>query len=268
VDQRLTRALDFDRAVRTRGAQHVRAIRHGVVVLHERLPRLHHLNAVLLDAPLSDGLSSARAIAGLADAQLGHLGHRHVVLDDAAAAERLAPGLLADDWTRDRVVYMAMHRGPGGRPTAHPTRALSEDEVEALQLTMLAEDAPGDAAVATALARQLVAGQSALRAGTRSLCLAAFDGARPVSSATLFLQHASGGLAMIDEVGTLRAHRERGFARAAISAAIDAAIDAGCEEIVVPADADDWPQLLYAKLGFARLGRQVSFTLSVGSGSP
>ena len=30
----------------------------------------------------------------------------------------------------------------------------------------------------------------------------------------------------------------------------------------VPADADDWPQLMYARLGFAPLGRRVALTLS------
>jgi mycothiol synthase len=66
---------------------------------------------------------------------------------------------------------------------------------------------------------------------------------------------------MIDEVGTLMTARGRGLARAVVSAAIDAAIGEGCDPIFVPADADDWPQLLYAKLGFEPLGTQVAFTL-------
>jgi predicted GNAT family acetyltransferase len=70
---------------------------------------------------------------------------------------------------------------------------------------------------------------------------------------------------MIDEVATLRPHRERGHGRAAIVAALAVALDAGRDPIVVPADADDWPQLLYAKLGFEPIGRQLSFTLTVGS---
>jgi hypothetical protein len=34
----------------------------------------------------------------------------------------------------------------------------------------------------------------------------------------------------------------------------------GAELIVVPADADDWPQVMYARLGFAPAGRQVALT--------
>ena len=55
---------------------------------------------------------------------------------------------------------------------------------------------------------------------------------------------------MIEEVGTLASHRERGLAKAVVSAAIRSAGEWGADLIVVPADADDWPQLLYAKLGF------------------
>ena len=70
-------------------------------------------------------------------------------------------------------------------------------------------------------------------------------------------------MALIDNVGTLRAHRQQGLAKAAVSAAVRAAAEWGAELILVPADADDWPQLLYAGLGFAALGRQVTFTLRV-----
>jgi hypothetical protein len=35
---------------------------------------------------------------------------------------------------------------------------------------------------------------------------------------------------------------------------------------VVPADADDWPQIIYAGLGFVPIGRQITFTLRSGSG--
>ncbi len=40
----------------------------------------------------------------------------------------------------------------------------------------------------------------------------------------------------------------------------------GAELIVVPADADDWPQLMYAGLGFEPLGRQVTLTRRLRAG--
>jgi GNAT superfamily N-acetyltransferase len=113
--------------------------------------------------------------------------------------------------------------------------------------------------VAEALVHQLIAGQEALRAGTRSIVFGAATDDGPLASmCTLFVGE---GIAMIEEVGTLEQFRERGLARAVVGAAVDAALSLGCERIFVPADADDWPQLLYVKLGFEPVARQVSFTL-------
>jgi GNAT superfamily N-acetyltransferase len=63
------------------------------------------------------------------------------------------------------------------------------------------------------------------------------------------------------QVATLPAYRERGLAKATVSAAIAAAGEWGADQVTVPADADDWPQVLYAKLGFEPIGVQLSFTL-------
>jgi GNAT superfamily N-acetyltransferase len=66
---------------------------------------------------------------------------------------------------------------------------------------------------------------------------------------------------MVEQVATVPAYRGRGLATATVSAAIAAAGEWGADQVTVPADADDWPQLLYAKLGFEPVGVQVSFTL-------
>ncbi len=61
--------------------------------------------------------------------------------------------------------------------------------------------------------------------------------------------------------GTRTTHRGRGLARAVVSAAIAEAHRCEAELIIIPADADDWPQVMYARLGFTATGRQVSVTL-------
>ncbi len=48
--------------------------------------------------------------------------------------------------------------------------------------------------------------------------------------------------------------RERGYAKATVLAAIAAAQAAGDETIFLTADAADWPQLFYARLGFETVG--------------
>lgn len=263
----LLSARAFDRAVRARGATRTIALEHGLVVLHDDLPMLHHLNALLLDSPLAPGFDAA-AVDQLAERHLGHLGHRHVVLDDTSAAERLDPQLQGQGWTRARSLYMVWRREPDQTPRPGLARELSEEQARSVQRAMIAEEAPAGpagSAVTEALVAQLVAGQQAVRAGTRSRCFGAVQDAVVAASCTLFLEREAGGIGMIEEVGTLTAHRRRGLARAVVCAALDAARGQGCDPIIVPVDEDDWPQLLYAKLGFEPLGGQVAFTRSVGS---
>jgi len=62
------------------------------------------------------------------------------------------------------------------------------------------------------------------------------------------------GVAQVEDVGTLPRARRRGLAQAVVLAAVAAARRDGADEIVIAADADDWPHQLYAKLGFEPVG--------------
>ena len=66
-------------------------------------------------------------------------------------------------------------------------------------------------------------------------------------------------LGQVEDVATLREARQRGLARAVVSAAIAASREAGHEHTFIAADADDWPQLLYTRLGFEPVGRLAWF---------
>jgi len=267
----LASALAFDRGVHARGARQATALPEGMVILHPGLPSVHHLNSVLLDAPLGRqvGLS---AIVRLADAWLRHLAYRRVVLDDAGAARRLQESFNAAGWTRQRTVFMVWRGARVQPPGADPrVREISEAELHAHQLERFAEERGRPSPYADGLIAALVAAQGRLRAGTPARCFGAGDDGAVRSSCTLFLGEAplaggesegEGRVAMIEEVGTLIAHRERGLARAVVMAAVAAAWRWGAEQIVIPADADDWPQLLYGRLGFAPVGEQVAFTLT------
>jgi GNAT superfamily N-acetyltransferase len=63
-----------------------------------------------------------------------------------------------------------------------------------------------------------------------------------------------GTIAQVEDVGTLAHSRERGYAKAIVRAAIAAAQAAGDETIFLTADAADWPQLFYGRLGFETVG--------------
>ena len=229
------------------------------MVLHDRLRGVHHLNSVILDAPLSPGFG-AGAIIALAERWLGQLHHRHVVLDDADAAAAAAPELERAGWYMQRTLFMALRAAPDRPPRPGVAREVDAVTLRTLELRLFEEDPPLGAG--PGFAERLVQGMEALRHGTRARCFAAGENGELAAACTLFLERDGGGAALLDNVGTLRAQRHRGLARAAVTAAIDLARAAGCDPIVIPADCDDWPQRLYERMGFKPVGTQVSFTLA------
>jgi GNAT superfamily N-acetyltransferase len=268
VSSDLRSALAADRAVRRRAAREVIPVAEGVVIRHPGLHDVHYLNAVLVDAGTVG--AGAAEVAALAERWLGDLGHRHIVFDDAAAGERAAGELHDAGWELARTVYMAFAGDPGALENDPRARPISGPEMQALQLAALREEAPAVDA-RTGLVARLVATQSRLRETTPCRC---FGAAEPdgelASMCALFLDADVDGrrVATVEEVGTLAAHRRRGLARAVVCAAVSHADHWGADLIVVPADADDWPQLMYAGLGFAPVGRQVTLTRRVRTGRP
>lgn len=255
----LATALAFDRSLRTRGARRTVALPEGVVILHDDLRPVYHLNSVMLDAPLRAGLD-AQGIIGLSERWLGHLRHRHVVLDDDDDARAVAPEFVRAGWSMQRTVFMALGADADRPPRPGVAREVDNATLRALELRLIGEDPPLGAG--PGFAEILVAAMDVLRDATRARGFAAGEDGELAAACTLFLEHDRGGTALVDNVGTLRAHRRRGLARAVVTAAVDLARSEECEPIVIPADADDWPKNLYARMGFVPLGVQVSFTLA------
>jgi GNAT superfamily N-acetyltransferase len=256
-------ALAADRAIRRRAAREAIPLRAGLALRHPDLADVHYLNAVLLDpSPPAPEQLDADEVVAEAERWLGDLGHRHVVFDDAAAGEAVAERLAAAGWERSRTLYMVFAADPATVASDPRARLISEPEMQALQVAGLRAEAP-EVDARTGLVERLVATQTALRVHTPSRCFGAgAAGGAPGSGCTLFLDEDVNGrrVATVEEVGTLPAQRGRGLARAVVCAAVAHAGRWGAELIVVPADADDWPQVMYARLGFAPVGRQVGLT--------
>lgn len=265
MSRALAAAREIDRRVFMRGAESVTELAGGWVIRHRGLPDVYDLNTVWLTEPLAPELGAEGVIA-LADRWLGDTRHRQLRMDDRDAADRLSAELCDRGWERRRTVLMAMG-SERPRPDPDPrAREVSEAEMQALQLASYRESDFGPDA-SDELPAMLVAAQVALRAGTTSLRFGAGEGGAMQSMCTLFLDPDVGGerVAMVEEVATLEAYRERGLAKAAVSAALLAAEGWEAQQIVIPADADDWPQVFYAGLGFEPAGLVISFTLRSGA---
>ncbi|HET9124743.1 MAG TPA: GNAT family N-acetyltransferase [Solirubrobacteraceae bacterium] len=277
----LATALAAERAIVLRGAAKTRVIDGGWVVRHPPLPDIWHLNRVHLTGGVAP--AGAGELEALVDAELGGgpggdgasrgggpgVLHRRVTLDDEATAEMLWPQLEPLRWRRERAVVMVRSGAhplrapaPAGTPPAIRTRALRESALCAFQGLAFAEDA-AVIALGGELPVRLAAAQSVLRAGTpwRAFAAGRADGGMPAATATLYLDADVGGrrVAFVDQVATLRAHRERGLARAVMGAALKAAASWDADLVALFADAEDWPQVFYASLGFRTVGRQTVF---------
>jgi hypothetical protein len=256
-DHAINRALAFDREIRVRAAERSHVIPGGVVVRHDGLQRKWILNALMLDAPLT---LDAAGVVALADAHLDGLSHRYVVIDDADAGARVGRQLDAAGWNVELVLFL---RWPPGAPVPGAGHAAMQLDAGALRSTQLAFaiEERGGGALAESLSRSLIAGEEALRASTPWVAFGAGRDARIASTCTLFVAGGGGSVAMLDEVGTLTADRGRGYSRAAVCGAIAEAVRLGCDPIVIAALADDWPLQWYERLGFERIGAQVSLSL-------
>ena len=183
-----------------------------------------------------------------------------MVFDDDRAGEAVAAQLPG--WERTRTCFMIFAEDPAAVTADPRARLISEHEMQALQLEGLRELAP-EVDARSGLVARLAATQHALRGTTPARCFGAGEPDEPLAAmCTLFLDGDVNGrrVATVEEVGTLERRRGRGLARAVVLAAVAHAGRWGADLIVVPADADDWPQLMYARLGCAPVGRQVALT--------
>ena len=258
---RFALADELDRRVVAAGSTAATSIDGGVVYRNERLPAIRYLNIVALPAPLGPAVT-AQALIALADRWLDGVPGRALRITDEASAERVAPGLQAAGWERRRTALM-VRAGVGAPPLPRPdprAREVGEPEHTALMRAVFAETGYGPEAPAD-LPELLVAAQVAQQAGTDCRRFGAGEGDRLQSMCELFLDPDVHGtaMAMVEQVATLASHRERGLAKAVTVAAMSAAIAWGAELIMVPADRDDWPQIIYAGLGCETVGTVTSF---------
>ena len=220
--------------------------RFGVAVYDERVPKRYDSNYLLVETVPAG--TTAEELAADARAH----GRPMIFLRDEQAGERLAPGFRALGWRLDRHVFMA-HRQRATR--AAPLELVRELDAEALRAPRrrLIQDFPW---AAPEVLEQLHEAKrlTVERIDTRFLGVVV-DG-EVVSYADVYVEPPT---AQIEDVGTLEEHRGRGYASAVVLHAVELARRAGADFVFLVADAEDWPQHLYRRLGFEPIGHYVKF---------
>jgi predicted GNAT family acetyltransferase len=175
--------------------------------------------------------------------------HRRAFVERADTGERLEPVMRERGWQVQRDVHMALRRRRDRPPAVGLAREVDAATLAAVDAMTVREEPWG---ADEEVVRQILASRALLAdavAATRF-----FVAAEAGVDATVTTLYSDGTTAQIEDVATLRAHRRRGLARAAVSFAIDAALAMGNELVFIVADAEAWPRELYARLGFDPIG--------------
>ena len=242
----------FERDLEHRLSTRTERTRFGTAFFHDDFPGRWDSNFVWTDPPL-DGVE-AEQLAADADDVLGGAGleHRVIWVADAMQGERLAPGFSGLGYTVDRNVVMAHAR----EPDAWTDDRAEEVDLASAKAMWFVSHLEEEEGISEEEARMLASFLDVLveRAAARIYGVRVDGGV--VAGAQLMVFD---GVAQVEDVVTLAAHRGQGFARAAVLAAVRAARDGGADLVYLGADDEDWPKHMYAKLGFDEAGRSLDF---------
>ncbi|MEP7059777.1 MAG: GNAT family N-acetyltransferase [Actinomycetota bacterium] len=194
-------------------------------------------------------------VAGELDKVFDGFGHRRIMLSDTEG-ERVGAGMHDLGYTPDRTVAM-VHRGEPDR-APHPELVEEVDHAHRrtfLKASYLREkwgEAPG---VADALSE--FSGWLEAKIGARFF-VQRIEG-EIAGTCELYVHD---GMAQVESVDTLPEFRGRGIARNVVMRAVAEGRGAGADTVFIEADAADWPQELYERLGFEHVGAYRGFLKS------
>jgi GNAT superfamily N-acetyltransferase len=246
--------LGFELALDQKVCDEVRQESWGRLFLTPSTPLIWDANWVGIEEV---GLGVDQVVA-IADAALGAAGfdHRTVCALDQADGRRLGEELEAEParrpgWEVERTRYMVW-RGGEAEPPSVGVREVRLAEIEGLRRALIAEAAvPAGVPEPEATVDQLfdLDARYGIAGGDRWFVVPA-EG-EPLSCCRLL---SDGRIGQVEEVGTREDARERGYGKAIVLAAVAAAQADGNAPIFLTAEAADWPQLMYANLGFETVG--------------
>lgn len=249
----LARADAFARRQLERLSTEVVPFAGGVTYLDGDFPLRYDSNFLWVTDP---GAAPVERWTAEADRILGARGYRHrkVLIGDPTVSERLAMGFIDHGYAVDRGVLMIQRADPEHDHDGAAVEEVGFDEVRPLiEETNRRQPWATD----TETVRQLTdhPGKLAEVIGARFF-MARVDG-RPAGCCELYVD---GDEAQVESVDTLEEYRGRGLASAFVLTAAAAAREAGATWIHLWADADDWPQHWYRRLGFREAARTSDFT--------
>jgi GNAT superfamily N-acetyltransferase len=245
----LARLRAYQRESFERIATRAEPFAHGLAVFTPEHPTKWDLNLLVVDD--AAGVAAEELLAE-AERLQAPAGLRHRKIQVLSGGQQLADDFAAAGWIVETIVVMTL-RGTDIRGDT-PQAEVRETGFEAVRSLMEAwyRESMGEAE-----ARDLgdADADSASRSGARYF-LAERDGEPGAACELLGFD----GIGQVESVYTAAAHRGHGLASVVVRAAIAAARERGDDLVMILADADDWPQRLYERLGFETVDRFLNFT--------
>jgi ribosomal protein S18 acetylase RimI-like enzyme len=223
----------------------------GPVVVHSRLNRVHDLNFLRAEEP---GEASAEELSAEAERVQGAAGiaHRRVNIRDEAQRERLEPQFVRLGWKPEQFVLMVLRREPD-RQAEREVLEVDEPTMRPLWAQAIRAEPHGKDET---LVQQILEHRRDVSEALPTRLFAAEADGRLVAHTELYSYDRVG---QVENVMTLEPYRGRGLARALVLRAVAESQAAGNDLTFLVADADDWPQRLYERLGFETVGRYARF---------
>jgi len=233
--------------------------RWGTAYLDDDFPMRYDANHLWIEDRAPD--ATTEDLVAEADRILGGAGrpHRKVIVAREDDGTAWAFGLAERGYQVSRLLTMAVGPDPGEEVDTSVVEVVGFAEARPM---IEAANAREEHGASEETVRQLTDyhGKLERELGCR------FYVARVDGEIAAFCElYGLGSIAQVEDVNTLEEHRGRGLAKAVVSAAVRDARADGADLIFLYADADDWPQHLYARLGFRPLGHGLEYTLE---GSP
>lgn len=229
---------------------------YGWAGINPEIPLIWDANFLAIEDPTA----TAERVIDIGDEILGSRGLEHrkveVTHTDSKAGEELVTSLKALNprWEPSAEVYMPYLGEPERRLELEGREVTGEQILEGRE--EIATEAAGANHTPESM-RQLLRFEDTAIEGLGGAWFAA--GEPPDGFCQLLLHPDRVG--QIENVGTMSRSRGKGLASAAIAAAIVASRQRGDDLLYIVADAGDWPQHLYEKLGFSASGQLASATL-------
>ena len=219
--------------------------RFGTAVFDDRVPKRYDSNYLLVEKLPPD--TAAEELAADAAAH-----GRRMIFFHPAPDEALVSGFRTLGWRVDRHVFMAQRAPVTRSGPLDLVRELDADALREARRRLIA----GYPWAAPEVIDQLHEAKRLIRERVETRFYGLVVDGQVVSYADLYVE---APIAQIEDVGTLEEHRGKGYASAVVLRAAAEARARGADLVFLVADAEDWPQQLYRRLGFEPIGHYWKF---------